>query len=57
MLVLDSYIIGKFDEAGKKKKGGGGGWGGWGEEVGGRGACDTSLSWLSTSWDEYILFY
>ena len=27
MLVLDSYIIGKFDEAGKKKKkrGGGGG--------------------------------
>ena len=23
MLVLDSYIIGKFDEAGKKKKKGG----------------------------------
>ena len=51
MLVLDSYIIGKFDEAGKKKRGG------EGEEVGGRGACGTSLSWLSTSWDECILFY
>ena len=25
MLVLDSYIIGKFDEAGKKKKKRGGG--------------------------------
>ena len=30
MLVLDSYIIGKFDEAGKKKRGGGRGWGGGG---------------------------